>query len=250
MVSQLARQIFGGGLLYYEIQVVTMLILILAANTSFADFPRLAFFLARDGFIPRQFGTRGDRLVFSNGILILGGMAALLIVIFRRRHPRPHPALRGGRLHLLHPLAGQHGAALARAPGRGLVVALVAQRGGRDDHGPRHAGDRRAPSSPTAPGSWCSSSRSSWPLFITVHRHYADVAGQLSMEGYDPPRPSRTRCWSWSATSTRAWSVALRYGQAISPSVKGGLRRDSIPRRRGGWRRSGASGGWASPWWC
>ncbi len=52
-----------------------MLILVLAANTSFADFPRLSYFLARDGFIPRQFATRGDRLVFSNGILILGGAA-------------------------------------------------------------------------------------------------------------------------------------------------------------------------------
>ena len=82
VVSQLARQIFGGGLLYYEIQAVTMLILILAANTSFADFPRLSYFLARDGFIPRQFGTRGDRLVFSNGILILGGTAAVLIIVF------------------------------------------------------------------------------------------------------------------------------------------------------------------------
>jgi amino acid transporter len=83
VVSQLAREIFGGGLLYYEIQAVTMLILVLAANTSFADFPRLAYFLARDGFIPRQFGTRGDRLVFSNGIVILGGTAALLIVVFQ-----------------------------------------------------------------------------------------------------------------------------------------------------------------------
>ena len=92
VVSQLARQIFGGGLLYYEIQAVTMLILILAANTSFADFPRLSYFLARDGFIPRQFGTRGDRLVFSNGILILGGTAAGLVIVF------------GGETHALIPL--------------------------------------------------------------------------------------------------------------------------------------------------
>jgi len=63
VISQLARHVFGGGLLYYEIQVVTMLILLLAANTSFADFPRLSFFLARDRFIPRQFATQGDRLV-------------------------------------------------------------------------------------------------------------------------------------------------------------------------------------------
>src|SRR5438128_2398118 len=82
VVSQLARHVFGGGALYFEIQAVTMLILLLAANTSFADFPRLSFFLARDRFIPRQFATQGDRLVFSNGILILSGLAALLLVIF------------------------------------------------------------------------------------------------------------------------------------------------------------------------
>ena len=52
-------------------QAVSTLILILAANTAFADFPRLASFMARDGFLPRQFGNRGDRLVFSNGVLIL-----------------------------------------------------------------------------------------------------------------------------------------------------------------------------------
>src|SRR5713101_3822962 len=92
VLSQLARLIFGSGLLYYEIQVVTMLILVFAANTAFADFPRLAYFLARDGFIPRQFATRGDRLVFSNGILILGGLAALLIALF------------GGATHALIPL--------------------------------------------------------------------------------------------------------------------------------------------------
>ena len=92
VVSQLARHVFGGGSLYYEIQAVTMLILLLAANTSFADFPRLSFFLARDRFIPRQFATQGDRLVFSNGILILGGLAALLLVIF------------GGDTHALIPL--------------------------------------------------------------------------------------------------------------------------------------------------
>src|SRR5438093_517109 len=92
VVSQLARHVFGGGVIYYEIQAVTMLILLLAANTSFADFPRLSFFLARDRFIPRQFATQGDRLVFSNGILILSGLAALLLVIF------------GGDTHALIPL--------------------------------------------------------------------------------------------------------------------------------------------------
>jgi hypothetical protein len=60
-----------------------MLIVVLAANTSFADFPRLSSLLSRDRYASRQFGKRGDRLVFSNGILILGGLAALLLIIFR-----------------------------------------------------------------------------------------------------------------------------------------------------------------------
>jgi amino acid transporter len=83
VVSKIARRVFGGGIVYYEIQAVTMLILLLAANTSFADFPRLAFFLARDRFMPRQFANQGDRLVFSNGIVILSGFAILLLILFR-----------------------------------------------------------------------------------------------------------------------------------------------------------------------
>jgi amino acid transporter len=83
VVSKIARRVFGGGVLYYEIQAATMLILLLAANTSFADFPRLAFFLARDRFMPRQFANQGDRLVFSNGIVILSGFAILLLILFR-----------------------------------------------------------------------------------------------------------------------------------------------------------------------
>jgi amino acid transporter len=82
VVSKIARRVFGGGFLYYEIQAVTMLILLLAANTAFADFPRLSYFLARDGFMPRQFRAQGDRLVFSNGIVILAGLAIALLVGF------------------------------------------------------------------------------------------------------------------------------------------------------------------------
>src|SRR5262245_23605069 len=82
--SQLARRVFGdGSLLYYVVQALTTLILVLAANTSFADFPRLSSFMARDRFMPRQFASRGDRLAFSNGILILAVLSALLLVVFR-----------------------------------------------------------------------------------------------------------------------------------------------------------------------
>lgn len=82
VLSQLARTIFSKGTIYYTIQFFTALILILAANTSFADFPRLSSIMAVDKYLPRQLGNRGDKLVFSNGILILGVMSALLIVIF------------------------------------------------------------------------------------------------------------------------------------------------------------------------
>ena len=83
LLSQLAWQVFGGGPLYYLVQAATMLILILASNTSFADFPRLASLLARDRYLPTQLAHRGDRLVFSNGILLLGIFSCALIVIFR-----------------------------------------------------------------------------------------------------------------------------------------------------------------------
>jgi amino acid transporter len=82
VLAQVAAKVFGGGPLYYVMQAATAAILLLAANTSFADFPRLASLLAGDGFLPRQLAMRGDRLVFSNGIIILAGLAALLIVVF------------------------------------------------------------------------------------------------------------------------------------------------------------------------
>ncbi len=83
VVSQIARTVLGTGPAYFVIQVTTALILVLAANTAFADFPRLASFLSRDRFLPRQFASRGDRLVFSNGILALGFFSAMLVVLFK-----------------------------------------------------------------------------------------------------------------------------------------------------------------------
>ena len=84
--SQLARTIFGNGsLFYYILQASTMLILVLASNTAYADFPRLSYFLAVDRFLPRQFAQRGDRLVFSNGVIFLGVVAAILVVLFDAR---------------------------------------------------------------------------------------------------------------------------------------------------------------------
>jgi amino acid transporter len=84
VISQFARIMFTGplGWFYYVIQAATAAILVLAANTAFADFPRLSSLLARDRFLPRQFANRGDRLVFSNGIVILAIFSGVLVIAF------------------------------------------------------------------------------------------------------------------------------------------------------------------------
>ncbi len=82
LLYQLGERIFGSGPPLLVLQLATLLILLLAANTAYADFPRLAAFLARDGFAPRQLALLGDRLVFSNGIALLSGIAALLLLAF------------------------------------------------------------------------------------------------------------------------------------------------------------------------
>src|SRR5207253_8846513 len=94
LISQIARMSLGGGVLYYFMQAATMLILILAANTSFNGFPRLASLLAKDSCLPHQMRVQGDRLAFSHGILILGACAALLLILCR------------GDTHALTPLHG------------------------------------------------------------------------------------------------------------------------------------------------
>ncbi|WP_119344335.1 APC family permease [Facilibium subflavum] len=82
LLSQIGHNIFGNGFLYYLLQAVTCLILLLAANTSFAGFPLLASMISQDGFLPRQLQNLGDRLAFGNGIIALAIFACLLIVIF------------------------------------------------------------------------------------------------------------------------------------------------------------------------
>jgi amino acid transporter len=85
VIAQVGSAIFGGdhSFGFYYLQIVTALILVLAANTAFNGFPVLASILARDGYLPRQLHTRGDRLAFSNGILLLAGFAVVLIIAFQ-----------------------------------------------------------------------------------------------------------------------------------------------------------------------
>ena len=219
VVSQLARRIFGGGLIYYEIQAVTMMILILAANTSFADFPRLAFFLARDGFIPRQFGTRGDRLVFSNGILILGGTAALLIVLFQGDVNRLIPLYALG-VFVSFTLSQ---ASMVRrwlrlreegwwwrwwmnavgAGATGLVMMVIGVTKFLD-------------------GAWIVALLV--PIlvlgFLTIHRHYGEVARQLSVEGFAGLPPMQHTVLVLVGDLHKGVIKALQYAQTLSPSAK------------------------------
>ncbi len=92
VIAQIAKHVYGDNLAFYLFQAFTALLLFLAANTSFAAFPRLAAVLAEDGFVPRQFAFRGDRLAFSTGILLLGVVAALVVTAG------------GGSTHALIPL--------------------------------------------------------------------------------------------------------------------------------------------------
>ena len=83
IISQLGRHVFGQNPMYYAFQVATALVLFLAANTSYSAFPPLGANLARDRFLPRQFSFRGDRLAYSNGIIILSLMAMALVIAFQ-----------------------------------------------------------------------------------------------------------------------------------------------------------------------
>jgi amino acid transporter len=117
ILSALARRLLGNGTAYYVIQASTMLILAVAANTSFAGFPRLAAILAKDGFLPRQFTGLGDRLVFANGIISLAVATGVLIVLF------------GGDSHSLVPLFAV-GVFLAFTLSQaGMVIHWLRQRG-------------------------------------------------------------------------------------------------------------------------
>jgi amino acid transporter len=219
VVSQLARHVFGGGVLYYEIQFVTMLILLLAANTSFADFPRLSFFLARDRFIPRQFATQGDRLVFSNGIVILGGVAVALLVFFR------------GDTHALIPLYAVGVFVSFTLSQAGMVRRWWRLRGegwwwriGLNGVGAFATGVVMVTIAVTK------FSHGAWIVvlliptlvaaFVVVHRHYDEVARQLSLDDYSPPPPMTNTVLVLVGDLHRGVVHALQYAQTLSTTAK------------------------------
>jgi amino acid transporter len=219
--SQLARRVFGESPLYYFIQAVTMLILVLAANTSFADFPRLASFLARDRFIPRQFANRGDRLAFSNGIIILALLSIGLLLLFR------------GNTHALIPLYAL-----------GVFVSFTLSQASMVRYWFRHRGSRW-PFRALLNGAGALATavvaliigltkftHGAWMVvvllpcmivvFVAIRRHYDDVAVQLSVEGVPSRSPLATHSVLMLVGDVhRGMLAAMQYAQALSPSARG-----------------------------
>jgi amino acid transporter len=220
VISQLARGVFGDrGFAYYAIQAATMLILVLAANTAYADFPRLASILARDRYVPRQFMNQGDRLAFSNGIVGLSIFAAILLVIFR------------GDTHALIPLymigvfvsftLSQAGMVVhwwrLRGPGwkssaaingigalvTGIVLLIVAATKAHE-------------------GAWIIMLLI--PLnvifFRTTRRHYDGVAAQLTLRGWNSRGPRKNTVLVPISGIQRAVVEAVDYAKSLSPDVR------------------------------
>jgi amino acid transporter len=221
VVSQLARGVFDGrGFPYFAVQAATTLILVLAANTAYADFPRLSSIIARDRYLPRQLMNQGDRLAFSNGIIVLIVFAIVLLVIF------------GGDTHALIPLymigvflsftLSQAGMVIhwhrLRTPGwrasavvngvggivTGIVLVVVAITKAHE-------------------GAWIIMLLI--PLLVLffrmTHRHYGAVAAQLRLAGAEEPdTPRHNTVVVPISGMQRAVVRALDYAKTLSPDVR------------------------------
>ena len=220
VVSQIARETFGGrNVFYYAVQAATMLILVLAANTAYADFPRLASIVARDRYLPRQFATQGDRLAFSNGILILSGLAGVLLVAF------------DGDTHALIPLYMI-----------GVFVSFTLSQAGMVVHW-RRTGGRGWRTSAAINGFGAAvtavvlaivaatkSAEGAWiillmiPVLVSVfsatRRHYDHVAEELTLQDWRPERPIRHVVIVPIGGIQRAVVKALRYAAALAADVR------------------------------
>jgi Amino acid permease len=220
VVSQIARITFGGrNGFYFAVQAATMSILVLAANTAYADFPRLASIVARDRFLPRQFMNQGDRLAFSNGILILSALAGLLLVGF------------GGDTHALIPLYMI-----------GVFVSFTLSQAGMVIHwrSLRTPGWR---SSAAINGFGATvtavvlvivavtkSHEGAWiiilmiPVLVTIfevtRRHYDHVASELTLRGWTPEPVGGHAVLVPIGGIQRAVVKALRYARTLSTDVR------------------------------
>ena len=220
VISQLNRAILGGrGPFYYMVQFATTMILVLAANTAFSDFPRLASIIARDKFLPRQLANQGDRLAFSNGIVILSCLAGVLLIAF------------GGQTHALIPLymlgvfvsftLSQAGMVIkwrrerkpgwrvgAFVSGIGAVLTLVVL--------------FVVAITKFKEGAWIIIVLI--PIlvghFLAINRHYHKVASQLSLKGLDVPGPRHNTVIVPIGGVHRAVVQALEYARTLSDDVR------------------------------
>jgi amino acid transporter len=219
VISQLGRAVFGRGALYYVLQAATAAILIVAANTAFADFPRLSSIMARDRFLPRQLSNLGDRLVFSNGIILLAGAAGLLIIVFE------------GDTHALIPLYAV-GVFLAFTLSQsGMVMHHIRQKKGRYRlHACVNAAGAVATGVALAVIAVTKFTHGAYivvlliPLFVVAflrtHRHYFYVRQQLSLVEMEPERPIRHTAIVPISAVNRATIHALRYAKSIAHEVE------------------------------
>ena len=219
VISQLGHGAFGNGALYYLLQISTTCILILAANTSFADFPRLASILGHDAYMPRQLANRGDRLVFSNGIVVLAVVAGLLLWLF------------GGDTH-----------ALIHLYAIGVFVSFTLSQGGmvrrfvtRREPGWRHHAAISALGATATgivvgielttkfkDGAWISALliAALVAVFYQIHQHYAHHAAQLSSDQWAPVWPRKHVVVVPVAGVSRSTANALAYALLLSDNVR------------------------------
>jgi amino acid transporter len=219
VVSQIARVVFGRGGMYYLIQFATAFILILAANTSFADFPRLSAFMAQDGYMPRQFSNIGDRLVYSNGIIALAVLASVLIIVFR------------GTVNLLIPLYAVGVFSAFTLSQSGMVVHWHRKGGSNWRHKAAVNGLGACVTGVVlviiavtkfVHGAWivCIIIPSLVVVFRAIHRHYSYVAAQLSLEQAGRVRPLRNLNILLVGGMHRGTLEALQYAKSLSGEIR------------------------------
>ncbi|MGZ9166907.1 MAG: APC family permease, partial [Anaerolineales bacterium] len=238
VISQLGRTIFDGRRIFYLLIIVgTTVILILAANTAFAGFPRLSAMLAQDGFMPRQLTYRGSRLVYSYGIISLAAVASLLIIIFQASVTRLIPLYAIG-VFLSFTLAQ---AGMARRWWRSGQLDPD-DKTSTHAHGLRYEKGWFVKMISNGFGAFCTAivmfifaitkfRDGAWivliltpaliALFMMINRHYRGLAGRLSLENYGepPPHTARHRVLVPLSNVHQGTLAALRYARMLSDDV-------------------------------
>ncbi|MFI4942673.1 MAG: APC family permease [Burkholderiales bacterium] len=237
VISQLARAVFDGrGILYLAAIGATTLILVMAANTAFADFPRLAALQAADGFLPRQLTYRGSRLVYSRGILLLALIASLLVVVFQASVTGLIPLYAIG-VFLSFTLSQ---AGMAR---RWRKVGRLGAGEERKERGSVLKPDRRWRAKMIVNGvgavitaivtlifASTKFTSGAWVvlivipafvlLFLAIHRHYLRLARALSLDAFGPPvRVDRHRVILAVSGVHRGTVAGLHYARSLSEDV-------------------------------